>query len=170
MRIFALVIPLIFLASFLFAAIKKIHVYDVFCDGVKGAIPLLVSLFPYILSVMVLSKIFEVSGLEEKTIRLIAPLFESVGVPKELSELVLIKPLSGSGATAVLTNIVEEYGVDSYISRCACILYGSTDTVFYIGAVYFASAKPKKLTGALVIALAVYLFSVVFGCLICRIL
>ncbi len=170
MRIFMLLIPLIFLASFLYAAIKKVRVYDAFCDGAKRAIPLLVSLFPYIFSVMLLSKIFEVSGLEEKTVNLIAPLFESVGIPKELSPLVLIKPLSGSGATAVLTEIVEKYGVDSYISRAACILYGSTDTVFYIGAVYFVNAKPKKMTGALIIALTVYLFSVVFGCLICRIL
>ena len=170
MRVFILIIPLIFLTSFVFAAIKKVHVYDVFCDGAKRAIPLLVSLFPYIFSVMLLSKIFEVSGLEEKTVNFIAPLFESVGIPKELSPLVLIKPLSGSGATAILTEIVEKYGVDSYVARSACILYGSTDTVFYIGAVYFVNAKPKKLTGALFIALAVYLFSVVFGCLICRIL
>lgn len=170
MRFFALVIPLIFLSSFIYAAVKKIHVYDVFCDGAKGAIPLLVSLFPYLLSVIVLSKLFQASGLEEKTVEWIAPLFESAGVPKELSRLVLIKPLSGSGATAILTEIVETYGVDSYISRCACILYGSTDTVFYIGAVYFVNAKPKKLTGALIIALFVYLFSVLFGCFICRFL
>ncbi len=170
MKLFALVIPAVFLITFLVATVKKVRVYDAFVDGAKGAIPLLTSLFPYILAVMTLSKIFEISGLEEKTVKLLAPVFESAGVPKELARLVLIKPLSGSGATAVLTEIVEKYGVDSYIARSACILYGSTETVFYIGAVYFAGAKKKKLTGALVISLIVYAFSVAFGCFLCRFL
>jgi hypothetical protein len=66
--------------------------------------------------------------------------------------------------------IVEEYGVDSYISRSACILYGSTDTVFYIGAVYFAGLKRKKLSLALAIALFSYLVGTVFCCFLCRFL
>lgn len=170
MKLFSLIIPAIFLFSFLFAAAKKTRVYDAFCEGVKGAIPLIVSLFPYIAAVLMLSEVFRQSGLEEKTVRFLAPFFECLGVPKELAELVLIKPLSGAGSTAVLSEIVETHGVDSYIARCACVVYGSSDTVFYIGAVYFAGCKRKKPPVALAIALFAYFLSVVLSCFLCRFL
>lgn len=170
MKIFALLLPILFLFTFLFAVVKKVPVYDSFTKGAKKALPLLCSLFPYLFAVILLSKIMQASGLEDKLVDLLSPLFERVGVPKELTSLVLIKPLSGSGATAVLTQIVETYGVDCYISRAACVLYGSTETVFYIGAVYFSQSKKKNLTGALCIATLVYILSVLFACLICRFL
>ena len=81
-----------------------------------------------------------------------------------------MKPLSGSGSIAVLTQILERYGVDSYIGRCACVAYGTSDTIFYIGAVYFASVQRKKITTALVIALTSYILSIIFACFLCQIL
>lgn len=170
MKIFALVIPTLFVLSFLVAARKKVRIYDAFTEGIKNAVPLILSVFPYIAGVLMLSEIFYASGLEEKTIRLVAPLFRFVGVPEELAELVFIKPLSGAGATAVLSSVVETHGVDSYIARCACVLYGSADTVFYIGAVYFAGRKEKRLTTALILSLVSYFAAVPVGCLLCRFL
>ena len=70
----------------------------------------------------------------------------------------------------MLSQILESYGVDSYIARCACIIYGASDTIFYIGAVYFASLKRKKLPLALGIALFSYFLSIILGCFLCRIL
>ena len=93
-----------------------------------------------------------------------------LGIPKELTKLVLIKPFSGSGSLAVLTDIFTKYGVDSYLSRCACVIYGSSETVFYIAAVYFAGAKTKKLAVPIIISLIASFFSCVFACLICKIL
>ena len=166
----ALIIPLLFLFSFAFAARKKVKIYDSFAEGVKGAVPLILSIFPSIVGVMMLCKLLEVSGLEAKLTKWIAPLFAFTGVPEEIAPLVLMKPLSGSGSVAVLTQILERYGVDSYVGRCACVAYGTTDTIFYIGAVYFASIKRKKLTTALFIALTSYILSVVFACFLCQIL
>lgn len=170
MKFFTLIIPLIFLASFLFAVIRKVRVYDSFTEGVKGAFPLVMSVFPYIAAVMMLTKLFEVSGLEAKLIHLISPLFRGLGIPEEISELVLIKPLSGNGSTAVLSEILSKYGPDSYVSRCACVAYGSSETVFYIGAVYFSNVKQKKFTGALVISLFSYFTSVILSCFLCKIM
>ena len=164
----SIVIPLIFLASFIYAALRKVKVYDSFCEGVKGAIPMIVSVFPYIAAVTILAKILQVSGLQTRLEGWIAPLLNKVGVPEELSSLILMKPLSGGGAIAVLTEILDAYGVDSYIGRCACVSYGASDTVFYIGAVYFAGVKRKGLTKALLIALFSYFCSVVFCCFLCR--
>ena len=165
-----LIIPLIFLSSFAFAAWKKVKIYDSFTEGVKGAVPLILSIFPYIVGVMMLCKLLEVSGLEARLTKWISPLFSFTGVPEEIAPLVLMKPLSGSGSIAVLTQILERYGVDSYVGRCACVSYGTADTIFYIGAVYFANVKRKKLTTALFIALTSYLLSIVFACFLCQIL
>ena len=166
----ALLIPLIFLFSFAFAAWKKVKIYDSFTQGVKGVVPLILSIFPYVVGVMMLCKLLEVSGLESRLTEWISPLFSVTGVPEEIAPLVFMKPLSGSGSIGVLTQILERYGVDSYIGRCACVTYGTADTLFYIGAVYFAGIKRKKLTTALLIALGSFLLSVVFACFLCRIM
>ena len=168
--ILPLLIPMIFLTSFLFAIFRKVKVYDSFTEGIKGAIPLILSIFPYIAAVAMLSKLFEVSGLEGKITNFISPFFRFTGIPEEIASLVLIKPLSGSGSIAVLTQILERYGVDSYAARCACVAYGTADTIFYIGAVYFAGIKRKKLTAAFVISIVSYLAAVIFSCFLCRIM
>ena len=168
--VLALIIPLIFLGSFVYALFKKVKVYDSFTKGVKGAIPLILSVFPYVAAVTMLCKLLEVSGLEKTLTEWISPLFSFTGIPTEISSLVMMKPLSGSGSIAVLTQILERYGVDSYAGRCACVAYGTSDTIFYIGAVYFAGIKRQKLTAALVIALSSYLLAVVFSCFLCRIM
>lgn len=163
-------IPSIFLLSFIVAFIRKVRVYDSFTDGVKDAIPLIVSIFPYIAAVTMLSKLLEFSGVGEALATRLAPVFRFAGIPQELSPLLLMKPLSGSGALATLSDILERYGADSYISRCACVIYGSSETIFYIGAVYFAGLKRKNLTKAMVISVGTYIITAVFCCFLCKIL
>ncbi len=165
---FALFVPCIFLFSFAYALFKKVRLFDCFADGVKGAIPLIVSIFPYIATVAMLSKALEVSGATAWFSKALSPVFSFVGVPKEIAPLLLIKPLSGSGGIAVLSDILAKYGVDSFIGRCACVCYGSSETIFYIGAVYFAGLKRKKLPIALAIAVFSYLASVLLCCFLCR--
>lgn len=164
----AIIVPLLFLLSFLYAMRKKVKLFDCFTDGVKGAIPLVTSIFPYIATVAMLSKLFEVSGMESTLSKWLSPLFSLTGIPTEITPLLLVKPLSGSGAIAVLSDILTKYGVDSYIARCACVAYGSSETIFYIGAVYFATLQRKKLSLALGIAVFSYLLSVVLCCFLCR--
>lgn len=166
----ALVIPSIFLLSFAYALFKKVRVYDSFAEGVKGAIPLILSIFPYIAAITMLSKLLEISGLGAKMADFLSPAFQFTGIPEEIAPLLLIKPLSGSGGIAVLSDILEKYGADSYISRCACVVYGASETIFYVGAVYFAGLKRKKFNAALLIAVVSYLSSCVFACFLCRIM
>ena len=167
---FALLVPCLFLLSFVYALSKKVRLFDCFSDGVKGAIPLIVSIFPYIATVAILSKAMEVSGLQARLSGLLSPFFNAVGVPNEIAPLLLIKPLSGSGAISVLSDILGQYGVDSFIGRCACVCYGSSETIFYIGAVYFAGIKRKKLSLAILIALISYLVSTIFSCFLCTVM
>ena len=164
----ALFVPLIFLASFLFALYKKVKLYDSFTEGVKSAIPLILSIFPYIATVAILSCLLEVSGLEKGITKFLQPVFGFLGIPEEIAPLLFVKPLSGSGSIAVLSDILSTYGVDSYIARCACVAYGSSETIFYIGAVYFAGIQRKKLPLALFISVFATLLSVVLCCFLCR--
>ena len=169
MRYAALLLPALFLALFLFALVKKVRLYDSFAAGAKSALPMIAALFPYLAAILILSELFEQSGLSARLTEALAPAFRALGIPPELSRLVLIKPFSGSGATAVLSDIVAKYGADSTIARCACVAYGSSETVFYISAVYFAGCK-KNLAKPVLVALAANFIGVLVGCAICRFL
>ncbi len=170
MKYFALVIPVLFLAVFVFALIKKVKLYDSFTAGVKEALPLAFSLFPYLAAILMLSELFERSGLSDIVTSFLSPAFRFLGIPPEIAKLVLIKPFSGSGSTALLNEILTAHGADSFIGRCACVCYGSSETVFYISAVYFANVRYKKLLKPVVIALSANFVSVIFGCFLCRFL
>jgi spore maturation protein B len=163
-------IPVLFLIIFLFAIFKKVKPYDAFTLGAKSAVPFAVSIFPYLVSIFVLTELFEISGISNAVNNIVSPLFSVFGIPKELTKLVLIKPFSGNGSLAVLTDIFNTYGVDSYLSRTACVIYGSSETVFYIAAVYFAGAKTKKLATPIIISLVASFFSCVFACFICKVM
>ena len=136
----ALIIPILFLFIFLFASFKKVKPYETFTEGAKSAVPLAISIFPYLVSIFVLTELFEISGLSNLFTNILSPVFRLVGIPKELTKLVLIKPFSGSGSLALLSDIYTTYGVDSYLARAASVIYGSSETVFYIASVYFAGA------------------------------
>ena len=163
-------IPVFFLAVFVYAFIKKVKPYDAFTDGVKSAVPFAVKIFPYLVSIFVLTELFEISGLASLFADILAPVFGFLGIPKELTKLVLIKPFSGSGSLATLSDIFTEYGAESYLARCACVIYGSSETVFYVASVYFAGAKSKKLFKPIAISLFASLCSCVFACFICKIM
>ncbi len=170
MKYFALVIPALFLALFLFALIKKIKLYDCYTDGVKEAVPLVLSVFPYLAAMLMLSELFERSGLSAALTSFLAPAFRFLGIPPEISKLVLLKPFSGSGSTALLSEIFSEYGADSYIARCAAVCYGSSETVFYISAVYFAGTGRKNLVKPVAVSLVANFLGVLLGCILCRIM
>ena len=169
MKYLSLLLPRRFIALVAFALVRRVRLYDCFTEGVKGAIPLLVSIFPYLVSVLILSELFEQSGLSAALTRTLSPLFSALGIPPEIGKLVLVKPFSGSGSTALLTDLLARFGPDSYIGRCACVAYGSSETVFFISAVYFAGSK-KNLARPVLIALFSNFVSLLFGCLLCRLL
>lgn len=167
---FAVVIPLLFLAVFLYALFRRVKLYDCFASGVGEAIPLVVRLFPYLAAILILSELFTRSGLSDFLTKLLTPALRALGVPPEVAPLVLMKPFSGSGSTAILSDILSRYGADSYIARCACVCFGSSETVFYISAVYFAGNRKTKLFVPISISLFSNFLATVFGCFLCRFL
>ena len=166
----ALIIPIIFIGVFIFSAVKKVNIYQSFTEGIEEAFKFTLSLLPCLAAVFMMCELFEVSHLSDMLTKALEPVFSFLGIPPELTKLVLIKPFSGSGSLAYLNGIIESYGADSYIARCACVCFGSSETVFYISAVYFAGLKVKKLAIPIVCVLISTLVSTIVACLICRVM
>lgn len=164
------IVPVIIILTLIFAVIKKASVYDSFIIGIRESLSLIVSLLPYLASVFMLIEIFRVSGLSQKLSDILAIPLSWLGIPKELCELLILRPLSGSGSLAIVENIFTEYGVDSYISRCASVIMASNDTILYIAAVYLSTSKDKRAGAAIPISVIASLFGAISACLLCRVM
>ena len=164
------VIPVLILLTLLFSVVKKVSVYDSFIEGGKEAARLMITLLPYLIAVFLFIEVFEASGLNTYVSKYLGYVLSFFGIPNEISELVVIRPISGSGSLGMLQNIYEKYGVDSYVGRCASAVCGASDTVFYIVAVYLSSSQEKKAPLAIPIALFASFCGVVAACFFCRFL
>lgn len=160
------VIPIIILLLIVFATIKRINCYDCFVSGSKNALKLCVSIFPYIFAIFIAISLFRVSGLAEILSNALAPIFNFLGIPPELTELIIIRPLSGNGSIAILDTIYVQYGADSYIGRVASVLVGASETIFYVVAVYFSTTKIKKMRGGIAISLIASFVGIIVTCIL----
>lgn len=164
------VVPALFITVFLFAAVKKINIYRSFTRGISEAVKFVFSLLPMLCAIFMMCELFERSGLSDRLSSALSPVLSAAGIPAELAKLLLIKPFSGSGSLTYLNRIIVECGADSYTARCACVLYGSSETVFYISAVYFSQVKNKRLFAPTVIVLAANFAAAVAACLLCKVM
>lgn len=147
---------------------KKVPVFDTFSEGCKESLKLVCSIFPFICAILIAVELFSLSGLNVYLSKLLAPIFTLLGIPTELCELLIIRPLSGNGSLAMLENIYTTYGVDSYIARCASVIVGASETVFYISTVYFSTTKVKKLRYAIPVSLFSCYAGAIIACVVCR--
>ncbi len=164
----AYIIPILFLAVLLISFIRRREPYGGFINGARGAVDLTINVFPYLLAVMVAVEAFRASGASAYLADAVAPVLRSVGLPKELAELMLLRPVSGAGSLAVLDGIYSDYGPDSYIGRCASVIYGSSETIFYISTIYFSQSHVRKLRYAIPVALVATLAGCITGCYLLR--
>ena len=164
MKIIAYVVPFLLILLTIYCIIKKIKIYDVFVNGTSNAIPLVVEIFPYLVAIFIISELFDISGLSTLIIKFLKPVVKFLGVPEEITKLILLKPFSGSGSLALLTDIYKTYGVNSYISIVASAVYGSSETIFYVSAVYMAKCKNKKVTKGIIISLIATFISTILSC------
>lgn len=149
-KVTGLVGPLILLAiivAFILGGfIRKINVYDAFIEGAKEGFRTAVRIIPYLVAILVAVGVFRASGAMDVVIRGISRLFEMMGLDTGFVGALptaFMKPLSGSGARGLMLEAMKSYGADSFVGRLSCIFQGSTDTTFYILAVYFGSVGVK---------------------------
>lgn len=164
------IIPVIITLAIVVVFIRRGKPYDDFVNGAKQSFSLVLSVFPYLATIFIMTELFDKSGISKAIIDLSAGFFGFFGIDKALVPLVIIKPFSGSGSLGILSEIMKKYGVDSYISKCAAAVYGSSETVFYVGAVYYSKCKRKPGVLPFAISLVSNFISTVFACFICKIL
>lgn len=166
----AYILPVIFVALLCYSHYKKVNNYDTFVKGAKKAIPLVVDIFPYIATIMIAVALLRASGITILLAKVFSPIFGLLGIPSELIELVLLRPFTGSGSYALLSSVLTQYGADSYIARCACVILGCSETIFYVTTVYTSKTKVKRLLYAIPIALIASVAGSVVACLVCKII
>ena len=139
-----LAMPLIILLIVIYGLIQKIKVFDLFLDGAKEGIQILVSIFPTLIGLFVAIGALRSSGILDFIINLLSPILDIFNFPTEIMPLALIRPISGSGSIAVATDIMKTYGVDSNIGLMSAVIMGSTETTVYTIAVYSSSVGIKN--------------------------
>lgn len=155
-------IPVLLVGIPLVGMIRKIKVYDVFIEGAKEGFQVAVRIIPFLVGILVAIGMFRASGAMDMLTNALRPLTTATGFPADLVPLAILRTLSGSGSLAFTTDLVKRFGPDSVIGRTAATMYGSSETTFYVLAVYFGSvgvkrtrhAIPAALTGDLVAAMA----------------
>ena len=137
-------IPLLLFVIPALAFTKKIKVYEVFVDGAKEGFAVAIKIIPYLVAILVAIGMFRASGAMDIFIMLLSPLTDAIGLPAETLPAALMRPLSGSGSLGIATELMVEHGPDSFIGRLVSTFFGSTETTFYVIAVYFGAVGIKK--------------------------
>lgn len=146
-------IPFMLLFIPLYAFVRGVRVYEVFCEGAKEGFATAVRIMPYLVAMFVALAVFRESFALAGLLNLMQPIADLFGFPREVLPLALVRPLSGSGALAVLADILSEYGPDSLIGIMASTMQGSTETTFYILTVYFGAVGVNRLRHTAVVGL-----------------
>ncbi|MGY6528382.1 MAG: spore maturation protein [Cyanobacterium sp.] len=162
------IIPLLLMGIPFYALVfKRVKVYEVFTEGAKDGFTIAIQIIPYLVAILVAIGMFRESGALDVMLNILSPALSILGFPPENLLLAIMRPLSGGGSFGLLSDLVETHGPDSLISKIAATMYGSTETTFYILAVYFGSVGIKRVRHALfagLIADVVGIFSAVYIC------
>jgi spore maturation protein SpmA len=161
-------IPLLISFFPFYAALRKLKVYEEFVEGAKEGFQVSVMIMPYLVAMLVAIGMFRAAGGIEMLTRLCKPALDLVGFPTELLPMSLVRPLSGSGTLGLFTDLVKQFGPDSLIARTAGTIYGSTETTFYVIAVYFGSVNVRRTRHALPAGLIADAAGIVASIIICR--
>src|SRR5438034_2658935 len=159
-----------FLLSFfpIYAAARGIKVYDEFVEGAKEAFNVILRIIPFLVTMLVAIGMFKGAGGIDLLTKLLSPILTPLHFPTDLVPLALMRPLSGSATLALLTDVVHRFGPDNIISLMAATIYGSTETTFYVVAVYFGSVGIKQTRHAIPAGLLADLTGVIASVIICR--
>lgn len=164
------IMAILILAIVAYGMIKKVKVYECFVDGAKEGLTITLRIFPYLLAMLVAIAVFRESKALDYFINFVKPVVKLIGLPPEVVPLVLVKPLSGSGALGVLSDILMKYGADSYIGRLSSVIMGTTETIFYTLTIYFGAVGIKKIRHTLWAAIMADLVAIIMAITLTRLM
>jgi spore maturation protein SpmA len=158
-----------FLSVFpVYAFARRVKVYEEFVEGARDGFNVAIRIIPYLVAILVAIGMFRAAGGIDLIARALGPLLNRVGFPVDLLPVVLVRPLSGSGTLSLFADLVKTRGPDSFIARTAGTIMGSTETTFYVLAVYFGSVGIRRTRHAVLAGLAADLTGVIVSIIICN--
>ena len=164
------IIPLIIVLIPGYALTRRVKVYEEFVEGAKEGFTIAVRIIPYLVAILVAIGMFRASGAMDFLVTGMQPLLGLIGFPPENLPLALMRPLSGSGSLALLSDLVTEYGVESIYTRIGATMYNSSETTFYVLAVYFGSVGIRRTRHAVLAGLLADLAGALSAVFFCKLL
>jgi len=150
--------------------VKKVRVYEVFVEGAKDGFTTAIRIIPYLVGMLFAIGIFRASGAMDLLVLIISPITNIIGMPADTLPMALMRPLSGSGSLGIMTELMKAHGPDSFVGVLASTMYGSSETTFYVLAVYFGSVNINNSRHAVPVGLLADLAGMLGAVFICRIL
>lgn len=163
----AFILPLVIVGIVCVGLIRKVPVYEVFIEGAKEGFDIGVRIIPYLVAILFSIGMFRASGAMDWMISALGPLLDAVGFPVEVLPMAIVRPLTGSGSVGVLAEMIEQFGAESIFVKMAATMFGSTETTFYVIAVYFGAVGVKKVRYAINVGLMADLAGIIASIAIC---
>ena len=145
MSLFAVfIIPILLVAFPMYGLYKGVRVYESFVEGAKEGFQVAVRIIPYLVAILFAIGMFRASGAMDFLTKALHPVLALIGVPSEVLPMFLIRPLTGSGSAGIVVDMIKQFGEDSIFVKMAAVMFGSTETTFYVIAVYFGAVSIKN--------------------------
>lgn len=157
------VLPLLIVGFPLYGLIKRVPVYEEFVEGAKDGFKVAVTIIPYLVAILFAIGMFRASGAMEFMVEGLRPVLGWIGVPPEVLPMMIIRPLTGSGSAAIVLDMIQQFGEDSILVKMVATMFGSTETTFYVIAVYFGAVNVKKTRHAVPAGLAADIVAMFLG-------
>jgi spore maturation protein B len=161
-------IPAIAGVIVLAALLRRVKIYEVFVEGAKDGFQVGVRIIPYLVAILCAIAFFRASGAMEILLNFLSPITQWLGVPSEALPMALVRPLSGSGALGIMSETIKTHGPDSFIGRVVSTMMGSTETTFYVLAVYFGSVGISRIRHAIWVGLIADVAGLLAAVWVCR--
>ncbi len=161
-------LPVILITVLTMGLVKKVPIYEEFTDGAKDGFKVAVKIIPYLVAIIVGISMFRASGAIEVIAGWLAPVLTKFNIPSDTLPLMIVRSLSGSGALGIFSDIANNSGPDSYATKLAAVMVGSSETTFYVLAVYFGAVGITKIRYALIVGLIADFIGIVAAILVCN--
>ena len=163
-------LPTIILIILTMGMIKKVPRYEVFTDGAKEGFKVSINIIPYLVAIIVAISMLRASGIIELTGNVLAPILGHFNVPADTIPIMLVRSLSGSAALGIFSDIAHSLGPNNYATTLAAVMVGSSETTFYVLAVYFGAVGIKKLRYAVLVGLLADLIGIITAITVCNLM
>ena len=163
------ILPIILIVVLTVGLIKKIPIYEQFTKGAKDGFKISVKIIPYLVAIIVGISMFRASGAIEMIAQLLAPLLTKIHVTSDVLPLMIVRSLSGSGALGIFSDIANNAGADAYSTKLAAVMLGSSETTFYVLAVYFGAVGITKIRYSLIIGLLADFIGIAAAVAVCAV-